>query len=801
MPNEGYPANAAGVSINMIMQSLPRVSRPLAAGLVILLAGQARPAVAAKARVQLVSSVKAVAAGEAFDVAVKFTIDKGWHIYWMNAGDAGLPPKVEWMLPDGFSAGELRFPIPKRHVDKAALVTNILEGEPVLLATITPPKSIGSITKITIGADLKWLVCEEQCLMERQSVSLSLPVAGTAEAVEYAEEKLFRRARRAMPVPAERAKYVKLTPSIANGRLAASATFDVLLDVEIKHGFHIQSNRPLTAGLVATNVFMAPVKELFFDPPVFPKPKIRMVPSFGKISEFAGRISIRVPVEVDDKLPGDSRAIGGLFVYQACSENGTCFPREGVEWSFIVPIGHADAAHAHETLVQGSAPPTDRLNPVAPEPDAPAVGNLGPTPSAPANDGDPIQQFLERFGLVGLLAGCFLYGLFINATPCVLPLLSIKVLGFVQQAHESRRRTLFLGLAFGAGVMVFFVVLGLFASRGKNVLQYPVAVIALSTIVMALALSMLGVYTLQVPTAATKLDARIQQEGILSSFGKGALAPVLGFACTGPLLAGAFGWATQQPPNVAILAFVVMGFGMASPYMLLGANPNWLGFLPKPGQWMITFERVMGFLLLAMVVWLLHPIGARFGTAGLEWTLVFLVIVAMACWVLGKIDLMMAAAKRWSYRGSAATLVAVAALFVFGWAFPAAGNIVVSADGIHWSKEAVAKSVRAGNTVFVDFTASYCTVCKANKAIAINTPEAVEKMESLGVVRFKGDFSTGDPEIFEMLQAHGRAGVPLNLIYPAGKPDNPIVLRPSLTKAYFIKKLTEAGPSRPVPAK
>ena len=110
-----------------------------------------------------------------------------------------------------------------------------------------------------------------------------------------------------------------------------------------------------------------------------------------------------------------------------------------------------------------------------------------------------------------------------------------------------------------------------------------------------------------------------------------------------------------------------------------------------------------------------------------------------------------------------------------------------------WSASEVAETVRSGKMVFVDFTASYCTVCKVNKAAATYTQEARDKMQEFGVVAYQGDFSTGDSEIFAELQKHSRAGVPLNLIFPAGKPDSPIVLRPSLTKQYLLDKLDEAN--------
>ena len=369
-----------------------------------------------------------------------------------------------------------------------------------------------------------------------------------------------------------------------------------------------------------------------------------------------------------------------------------------------------------------------------------------------------------------------------------------------------------LGLSFGIGVVLFFIVLGFIAAAGRNLLQFPVVIIGLGAIVTALSLSMLGVYTLKAPDAAAKLDANITQEGILASFGKGALAPILGFACTGPLLAGIFGWATAQEPHVAVFAFVFTGLGMASPYVLLGANPNWLSFLPKPGNWMITFERIMGFVLLAMVIWLIHPLVTQIGSEGLEWTLAFFVAVAMACWVLGKVNMTMPSEQRWRYRGCATALILVTGGLIYGVIYPLdealarqrkvaeTPSIPLNGDDNRiewqvWSKDAVRKEVLSGKTVFVDFTAAWCTVCKVNKKVAINTPEVLGKMQEFGILLFRGDFTSYDEEIAGMLKKHSRAGVPLNLIYPAGKPDHPILLRPNLAMKYLLNKLQEAGPS------
>jgi len=728
----------------------------------------------ARAKVLLVSSVKSIVQGQPFDVALHYKIQPGWHIYWKNSGDSGQTPQVKWKLPEGFSAGELQFPVPKRHHSAGDIITNILEHEPGLIVRITPPAAT-SPDQVTIAADIRYLICNDICLLETARVKIDLLVLSAGSRATPANKKLFDQWRSATPL--KKSKYVTISSSLKPADPQPGSTFEYIVTVQIGSNYHIQSHTPTMPSLVGCDLFFNPVEDVYFDRSTYPPPTMRDDSVLGKLSEYSGSIVIRTAGEVDEEAKGLD-GFGGVFVYQACDNKGHCFPPEAVEF-------HADdEAQADRATQEKVASTTDQ-------------------------ETEETGGFLERFGLGGLLFACFIYGLFINATPCVLPLLSIKVLGFVQQAHESRSRTLALGLAFGFGVMLFFVVLGFLASAGKNVFQYPIAVIGLGAVVMSLALSMLGVFTLQVPTAATSLEAGIQKEGIFSSFAKGALAPVLGLACTGPLLAGAFGWATQQPPHIAIFAFLFSGLGMASPYVLLGANPNWLSFLPRPGNWMITFERIMGFLLLGMVIWLIHPLISHIGAEGLEWTLVFFVMIAMACWIVGNVNVSMSATQRWRYHGGAMAIVFVSGFLIYGVIFSigdAQTRIQSAKITSHsntddwsehipwrlWSYSEVEKTVTSGKPVFVDFTAAYCTVCKANKAVATNTLEVRNKMQELGIVPFQGDFTQGDPDIFGLLQKHGRAGVPLNLIYPAGKPDSPILLRPSLTKIYLLDKLDEA---------
>ncbi len=750
----------------------------------------------ARAKVDLLSSVSAVVPGQPFDVALHFQLDRGWHIYWQNGGDAGLPPNVKWALPDGFAAGELQFPTPKRYVDAAGLTSYIHAGDPTLVVRMAPPETITE-SGVTLSAKVKYLICQKICIWGDAELKLELPVARSGEAPQFANVRLFERAGSAQPI--RQSKYVSITSSVSSSELSPGKSFDFLVNVEVAKGYRILSHEPVSTNPASCDLFIGRTPDIFFDRAVYPKAKKRVDKKLGKVGEYSGTIVIRVPgeVEAEEPFPAGPR-LGGVFTYQACADDGDCASPEALAFSMTVG-GEAAVPGAGEA---GAAAGSSSSAKPAGGTSGEGSGTGGAQPAsvdagevkAVTSSGDDggLQGFFTGFGLPGLLLACFFYGLFINATPCVLPVLSIKVLGFVQQAHESRGRTMMLGLSFGAGVIVFFVILGLLAAQGKNVLHYPAVVIALGAVVMALALSMLGVYTLQAPDAASKLEASIQREGMLSSFGKGALAPVLGFACTGPLLAGAFGWATQQPPFTAVLAFLVAGMGMASPYMLLGANPNWLSFLPKPGQWMITFERIMGFLLLGMVIWLLHPLVVQIGPSGLELTLVFLVAVAMGCWILGKVDATMSTATRWRYRSGATALVVGAGVVIYGWAYAAPAYEVPWEP---WSPQAVDRAVGEGRTVLVDFTAAWCTVCKANKKLAFNTQEVGRKIRALDVLPLQGDYTSGDEHIFAVLQEYQRPGVPMNLIYPAGKPDDPILLRTNLTKEYLLEKLDEAGPS------
>ena len=361
-------------------------------------------------KVSLHPAATAIAPGARFDVGIRFDVPEGWHIYWKNPGDAGMPPRVDWKLPPGFQVGVLRFPAPKVHVDPGNLVTNVLDGETVLLQSLVAPEDLEPGRSVTLAADVHWMVRNKRGVEETAAVSVKLPVGEPTSDLDPRHQAVLQRARRALPIPADRGKHVKVTPSVAVQTVRPGQTFEVVFEVAVPTGTHIQSNRPPIKAFIATHVFIEPDPGLDFGNVKYPRPQEHTHPQLGRLSEYRGKVKIRVPVEVREDAEGEHVRIAGILTSQACNDRtGTCYPPEHVAWALAVPLDRSGAAPLVSEVTQSDETATEAETPVQ-------------------TGGEQFEGILARLGLPGLLLGCFLYGLFINATPCVLPLLSIKVL-------------------------------------------------------------------------------------------------------------------------------------------------------------------------------------------------------------------------------------------------------------------------------------------------------------------------------------------------------------------------------------
>ncbi len=272
---------------------------------------------------------------------------------------------------------------------------------------------------------------------------------------------------------------------------------------------------------------------------------------------------------------------------------------------------------------------------------------------------------------------------------------------------------------------------------------------------------------------------------------KGALTTqVLATPCSGPFLGAVFGYTLRQPPLVTYLIFGSLGLGMASPYLLVGAFPQLIRFLPKPGLWMETFKQVMAFFMLATVVYLFSLLRQR--SELLVPTFALLMGVWAGCWLIGRTPLTADLSRRLRAWGAGALVVAVIGVAAFRFLIP--GESLLNWEP--FSPARLEQLTHEGRTVMLEFTADWCPNCKYNLLVAIDTQKVKDKVATNDVVAMKADWTIDSPEIKSMLNHLGSKSIPLLAIFPAGRPDRPIVLRDLLTERDVLSALEQAGPSR-----
>jgi thiol:disulfide interchange protein DsbD len=409
---------------------------------------------------------------------------------------------------------------------------------------------------------------------------------------------------------------------------------------------------------------------------------------------------------------------------------------------------------------------------------------------------------LAKFLLFGFLGGFIL-----NLMPCVLPVISLKIFGFIQHAGQGRRRILRSGLAFIAGIFAWFIGLALLliilklAGREFTwAFQFtnPYFVLFMSAVVLVFALNLFGVFEISLPQSANRgLLAWTAREGEAGSFFQGVFATVLATPCTAPFLGTALGFAFTQSGWMIFVMFVAIAAGMSSPYLLLSAQPAWLRLLPKPGDWMLRVKQLMGFLLLATLLFLLWVLGTERGAEAVIWTACFLLALSVACWMKGAFVVPTASARARVISILLALALVIASGFYFiGAKFNATtlvtGDSQPQGDWRAFTPEHLQAELDQGHSVFVDFTAAWCLTCKFNEAAVLESSAVRDAFQRRGIVKFKADWTNADPAITKILKQFGRPGVPMYVLYPAGK--SPILFPELLTQNIILDKLETISP-------
>ncbi len=576
-----------------------------------------------------------------------------------------------------------------------------------------------------------------------------------------------------------------------------------------------------------------------------------------ELREHSRQITWVAPSQFAAGVDPASLTVTGKIEGQACSSE-TCIPFKATLTALQGEGVALPPGIEFPTNASANARPENTRS--APLPQAPATVLATPPPTtpppttprkfatapAPSNLYDLSQVSLTAAvegSLVYYLVTAFFGGVLLNVMPCVLPVIGLKVMSFVQQAGQSRAHAWALNCWYSAGIVSVFlalatlaVTLGMgwgaqFSSAGFN--------ITLIAIVFAMALSLLGMWDIPIPGfvgSGTALEVT-EREGPVAAFLKGILTTLLATPCTGPLMAPALLWAVKQPAWMTYSVFGVLGIGMASPYLLIGAFPQLIRFLPKPGAWMENFKKVMGLVLLATIVWLLTSIDFPLVVP----TIALMVGIAAACWWISQTPITAPLDQKAYGWVTAMMIVAIAAMASYGWLYRdvmkprfeknisnyaeqrigeerlrIASNLshaqsdeqlreliadlatqAIETDDQDWQSFSLAKlgqlTLGEGRTVMVDFTADWCITCKALEKIALKTQPVEEALTLANVVTMEADYTKRPEPIERTIKALGGIGVPLIAIFPASDPYHPIVFsNAQYTKADLIAAIAQA---------
>jgi thiol:disulfide interchange protein DsbD len=689
----------------------------------LLLALAPQYAAAGPARVgpieaELIAEQTAIVPGDPFWIGLRLKMDPGWHTYWANPGDSGLPTTITWELPAGFSAGPIHWPYP-RVLDTLGVATYGYEGEVVLQVRIIPPADLRAGSNTDLRAKVNWLACQTECIPGGAELLLNLPVRPEKPLPDARWAELFR---------AQRARLPREDPAV---RFSARVSRkEVRLQAE---------------GLPEAGPFTA----YFF-------------------AQEQGLVSSSAPQE--------ARRHGSLLALRLPRGEPGSEPPARLQGVLVAPDGGKERAILVDVPLQ-------------------RTGTLAAFAGG------------SQVGFLIALLFAFFGGILLNLMPCVLPVLSLKLIGFVQKAHSSQRDALLHSLVFAAGVVLsFWLIVGLLLAlrAGGQTLgwgfqfQNPGVIVVVAALFFLLGLNLFGVFEVGVGLAAlgSGLQAR---RGWAGSFFSGFLATAVATPCTAPFMGSALGYALSQPPAVVFAVFTALALGMSVPYVVLSAFPALMKRIPRPGRWMETLKHVMGFPLMGTVVWMGSVLAALSGAEALVALLGALVICALAAWMYGRwggID--RALATRIVVSVLAALLVVGGVAFAIRSA-PAAAQaqearaVSSTSTGITWrpySPELVEELRTQGRRVFIDFSAKWCLTCQVNERVALRAAPVERRFRELDIVAIKADWTDRNDLITRAIAGYGRAGVPLYVLY--GKDaEQPVLLPEILTPGIVLAALSK----------
>jgi suppressor for copper-sensitivity B len=755
-------------------------------------------------------------------LVIEATIKSGWHIYSLTQPKGGqLPTKIDVNLINAELTGPFR--------------------------TDPPPKKVYSdIFKITAeehSGKVRWTVplkiaaaAESEGYKIDGTVSIQACNEGACVSEDHPFVAFDSTKKSAANVGEYRApsSHVTIRGSVEPGTVAPGGAVKLVLTAEPQGDFHVY---PVTGELKTARPTLIAVSNKPQGWTVGePLPSTSPV-STGDDPYHKGPVTWTVEIKVPTGAAAGPYTLGGGIAYMACQSATLCESPSGALYEVTIdvegkttndrrPLRFFSSKYDEvkkRTLSAAKAASIEALRLRW----RPVVGELIAATGSQLYSHDALGRYsaveLEKLpktvdaaaggnwlSVLAFLGAGFLGGLILNVMPCVLPVIGLKIMSFMQQGGESRGRVFRLNVWFSLGLIAVFLVLAAFAVFAKlgwgGQFQEAWFTIVLACVVFAFALALIGVWEVPIPgfIGSGAVGDLAAKEGPAGAFSKGALTTVLATPCTGPFLGPALAWAVNQPAPLVFATFAAVGLGMASPYLLIGAFPKLIAFLPKPGAWMETFKKLMGFILLATVVWLLSFVPA----ADVLPTVTVLCGLGLAFWWIGSTPLTEPAGKRLLAWGQAVAIIVGVSWFSFAWF----DEVMKDRAERRFKSDMVSQLVKFAAepenyqteqrppgryTVMVDFTADWCLTCKTNEQFVLSTKTTKELIKKNNVVFLVADITTDHPEAQDLLKRLGNDGktIPCLAIFPADHPNQPIVLNGPVTQGQVSKALEQAGPS------
>lgn len=685
--------------------------------------------------VNLLSLSGTLQPGASTSVGLHFVLDKGWHIYWINAGDSGEPPMIQWKLPKGITAGSMQFPTPAR-LPLGPLMDFGYENEVMFPITLHATPDLKPSAQ-RLQAHVSWLVCREVCIPGKADLSLPLKIATTPGAPDPAAQALFERFRARLPQPLPAGAKATFSPTPAGFALAVTG---------------IGAGVSAPSGPASSAEFF-PLDQSQIDNPA--PQTVRPV-----------KDGVEMLLKKDENLSGAPAQLNGVLSLA----DGTAYVVHAV-------AGAAPAAAAEAGIVSGTGGLGNFLRIALLAFAGGVLLNLMPcvfpvlfikglslleSSNRERNqdqignqEGSPGRSHLRMHGVA------YSAGILVSFWAVVAVLLALRAGG-----HH-------LGWGFQ--------------------FQSPSFLAVIALLLFFMGLSLAGMFEIGL-TVTSKGGSLAARQGYGGSFFTGVLAMVVATPCAAPFMGAAIGFALVQSSPVAFAVFTALALGLAAPYMLLTLNPAWTRLLPRPGAWMEVLKQATAVPIFITVIWMVWLFTQVAGVNGLAGLLGAFLLLAVAGWILGRWP-----AHRYASLSAAVAIILAVLLPVYALrAFPSTESHAIADSGRAsadlwqpFSEAAVEKYRAEGRPVFVDFTAEWCLSCQVNERVVLDRDDVQQRLRDSGAALMRADWTRHDEAISQALNKLGRSSIPTYVIYRPG--ESPRILPEVLTPGIVFDALNGLG--------